>query len=65
MDEHKRTSTGSTVDPPVEPGPSDPKMQFHYSDPRLIPGGAHGSPREIGMSAVDPDEVPAAAGTGH
>lgn len=29
----------------------------HPSDPRLHPGGAHGSPADVGMSSLDRDET--------
>jgi hypothetical protein len=31
------------------------------SDPRLMPGGAHGATSEIGMSAMDRADVPSAS----
>jgi hypothetical protein len=31
-------------------------------DPRLIPGGAHGASANVGMTAVEPDAVPASQG---
>jgi len=56
----KEEPTTATADPSADPKPSQPKERPHTGDPRLIPGGAHGSTSDIGMSAVDPDAVPVA-----
>jgi len=60
MADDRTASTAPTTSPAAEAKPPEPVERAHYSDPRLIPGGAHGSTHEIGMSAVDPDDVPVA-----
>ena len=57
--EQPRSSTAK-ADATADPKPSEPKERPHLADPRLIPGGAHGSTSDIGMSAVDFDAVPVA-----
>ena len=60
MPDDQATATAAPSGPPAEARPPEPQERAHYSDPRLIPGGAQGSTHEIGMSAVDPDDVPVA-----
>jgi len=57
--EPSRSSTAKPG-PSANLKPSEPKERPNTADPRLIPGGAHGSTSDIGMSAVDPDAVPVA-----
>jgi hypothetical protein len=52
-------ATSSALKPNPEPR-SEPKQRPNTADPRLIPGGAHGSAHDIGMPAIDPDAVPVA-----
>jgi hypothetical protein len=51
-----------------QPGPQDPAPaldkqgdleDFHPSDPRLHPGGAHGSAVDPGMSSLHEEDLPA------
>ena len=60
MSNEPSKSSTAKADPAADPKPSEPKERPHPADPRLIPGGAHGSTSDIGMSAVDPDDVPVA-----
>ena len=60
MADDKTPSTAPTSSPAADAEPPEPQGRAHYSDPRLIPGGAQGSIHEIGMSAMDPDDVPGA-----
>ncbi|HEX2458141.1 MAG TPA: hypothetical protein VHI99_30880 [Vicinamibacterales bacterium] len=60
MSDDKPTSSAPKADPAAETRPPEPGARAHTGDPRLIPGGAHGSSIEIGMSALNPDDVPVA-----
>jgi hypothetical protein len=45
---------------PVEgPDTQEDPEEFHPSDPRLHPGGAHGSAVDPGMSSLHEEDLPA------
>ena len=57
MSDDNLTSSAPKANPPAQQTSTVPKERPQSADPRLIPGGAHGSTHDIGMSAMDPDDV--------
>ena len=60
MSKEQPGASTANADPTADPKRSEPKERSPSADPRLIPGGAHGSRSDIGISAVDHDAVPVA-----
>jgi hypothetical protein len=67
MDQTERDGQPRTPDTSEHSASKAPETQTYaeerdpYADWRLIPGGAHGAHTEIGMSAMDRDQVPSGA----
>ncbi len=64
MEREKRGSEKDTSEYSASKAPetkAEAEEPLPYSDMRLIPGGRLGSPAELGMSALDRDDVPSEA----
>ena len=59
MASENQTPQPGPLDPVLAVDPQEDLEEFHPSDPRLHPGGAHGSAVDPGMSSLHEEDLPA------